>query len=228
VVLSSRHDLARVASVLHVRLSAVVNEPAEPHYFTAAPTVASEPREVVADLPDGPLRFRTDRGVFSHGRLDAGTAVLLREAGELPAEGAFLDLGCGAGPLALTMARRRPAATVWAVDVNERAVGLCAANAAALGLTNLRAVGPEEVDPTVRFAAIWSNPPIRIGKEALHQLLLGWLPRLTPDGIASLVVNRNLGSDSLAAWLTEQGFAVERTASRKGYRILQVRRSPCA
>jgi 16S rRNA G1207 methylase RsmC len=209
--------------VLHARLSAAVNEPAEPHYFNAAPSVESARREVTVELPDGPLRFATDRGVFSHGRLDAGTAVLLREAAPLPAAGDLLDLGCGAGPIALTMARRRPGSTVWAVDVNGRAVELCAANAAAIGLDNVRATLPGGVPADVRFAAIWSNPPIRVGKGPLHDLLLTWLPRLQPDGVATLVVNRNLGADSLAAWLTGQGYAVSRVASRKGYRLLEVR-----
>lgn len=216
--------MARVASVLRDRLSAAVNEPADPHYFSAAPTVPSARREVVVALPDGPLRFETDRGVFSNGRLDTGTAVLLSEAGALPEDGELLDLGCGAGPLALTMARRQPGSTVWAVDVNERAVELCAANAAALGLGNVRAVLPDAVPTHVRFAAIWSNPPIRIGKAALHQLLLTWLARLTDDGVATLVVNRNLGSDSLAAWLTAEGYPTERLASRKGYRVLAAAR----
>lgn len=199
-----------------------MDEPQEPHYFSAEPSVASAPVAVEVALADGPLRFRTDRGVFSHGRLDAGTAVLLREAGPLPESGDLLDLGCGAGPLALTMARRRPGATVWAVDVNERAVALAAANAADLDLGNVRAVLPGDVPADVRFAAIWSNPPIRIGKDALHDLLRHWLGRLAPGGEATLVVNRNLGADSLATWLGGQGCTVERLASRKGYRILLV------
>jgi 16S rRNA G1207 methylase RsmC len=210
--------------VLHVRLSAAVNEPADAHYFDAAPAVASARREVTVALPDGPLRFSTDRGVFSHGRLDAGTAVLLGAAGALPESGDLLDLGCGAGPIALTMARRRPDSTVWAVDVNERALELCAANAAQLGLGNVRAVAPTDVPAGVALAAIWSNPPIRVGKAALHDLLLTWLPRLGETGVATLVVNRNLGADSLATWLGGEGYAVERIASRKGYRVLEVRR----
>jgi 16S rRNA (guanine1207-N2)-methyltransferase len=210
--------------VLRVRLSATVNEPADAHYFNAAPAVASARQEVTVGLPDGPLRFETDRGVFSNGRLDGGTAVLLREAGPLPETGDLLDLGCGAGPIALTMGRRRPDATVWAVDVNERALELCAANAAALGLGNVRAVRPELVPADVELAAIWSNPPIRVGKDALHELLLAWLPRLEAGGAATLVVNRNLGADSLAAWLGRAGYAVTRVASRKGYRLLEVRR----
>ena len=75
------------------------------------------------------------------------------------------------------------------------------------------------------FAAIWSNPPIRIGKEGLHALLLRWLPRLSPGGHAHLVVQRHLGADSLHAWLTEalaDAAVVERAGSAKGYRVLRV------
>ena len=138
--------------------------------------------------------------------------------------GHVLDLGCGAGPIALTMARRSPDATVWAIDVNERALELCRANAAANAITTIRAVSPDEVPPDVRFGSIWSNPPIRVGKEALHELLLRWLPLLTPEGIATLVVQKHLGADSLQRWLTDQGFATERTMSKAGYRLLSVRR----
>jgi 16S rRNA (guanine1207-N2)-methyltransferase len=74
----------------------------------------------------------------------------------------------------------------------------------------------------VRFTAIFSNPPIRVGKAALHELLSTWLHRLTPEGRAWLVVHKHLGSDSLAAWLAGEGFAVRRLGSRMGYRLLEV------
>ena len=73
-----------------------------------------------------------------------------------------------------------------------------------------------------RFAAIWSNPPVRIGKDALHALLGQWLGRLAADGSAYLVVGRNLGADSLHRWLAGQGWPVTRLAARSGYRLLQV------
>jgi 16S rRNA (guanine1207-N2)-methyltransferase len=165
----------------------------------------------------------TDRGVFSGQRVDPGTVELLRAAPPLPAAGDLLDLGCGYGPIAVTMAQRSPAATVWAVDVNQRAVALTAENAARLGLANIRAVLPEGVGADIRFAAIWSNPPIKVGKEPLHRLLLDWLGRLTPDGEAHLVVHKHLGGDSLAEWLTSEGHATTRIGSRKGYRLLAVR-----
>ena len=152
--------------------------------------------------------------MFSHGRLDAGTALLLRAAPPPPATGELLDIGCGYGALALPLARRAPAARVWAVDVNERARALCAANASANGIGNVTVAAPDDVPGDVRFATIWSNPPIRIGKPALHALLARWLDRLTPDGRAVLVVQRHLGADSLQRWLTEQGWTARRRRRR--------------
>ena len=188
------------------------------------PTVASDPVTIDVSLPDTAFTLRTDRGVFARGQLDAGTSLLLRADPPLVPAGDVLDLGCGAGPIALTMARRAPGVTVWAVDVNQRALELCRANADANGITNIRALAPDDVPAEVRFGSIWSNPPIRIGKAALHELLLRWLPRLTPEGIATLVVQKHLGADSLQHWLTAQGYPAERAVSKAGYRLLSVRR----
>jgi 16S rRNA (guanine1207-N2)-methyltransferase len=160
--------------------------------------------------------------VFSHGRLDPGTAVLLRNAPPPPQHGELLDLGCGAGAIALTLARRASAATVWAVDVNERARDLCAANAAGNSIPNVVVRAPEEVPSNIRFEAIWSNPPIRIGKPALHELLTTWLVRLNVDGRALLVVQKHLGADSLHRWLTDAGWPTSRVASQRGYRLLEI------
>ena len=193
------------------------------HYFDPTPSVASRPRSVKLRLAgDEALDLATDRGVFGYRGVDLGTAVLLREAPAPPASGDVLDLGAGYGPIAIALARRSPAAVVWAVDVNERAVELCALNAEAAGLRNVRSCRPEEVPAGLRFAAIYSNPPVRVGKAALHGLLEAWLERLLPEGHAYLVVQRNLGSDSLAKWLVEAGYPVRRLKSKKGYRVLEV------
>jgi 16S rRNA (guanine1207-N2)-methyltransferase len=175
-------------------------------------------------LPDLQLMLQTDRGVFGTGGVDPGTKLLLLEAPPPRDEPGthLLDLGCGYGPIALALARRAPRATVWAVDVNERARALCAANAEAAGVTNVRVASPSEVEVGVRFAGIWSNPPIRIGKPALHALLATWLDRLAEGGRAWLVVHKHLGSDSLARWLAESGHRTQRLGSRAGYRILEV------
>jgi 16S rRNA (guanine1207-N2)-methyltransferase len=192
------------------------------HYFDAEPTTRSQPSSVTLALPDRTVQLLTDRGVFAGDRVDAGTKYLLLDGPPLPEEGDILDLGCGYGAIACTLAARSPGLTVWAIDVNRRARELCARNATTLGLSNVRVVAPEEVPDDIRFAAVWSNPPIRIGKPALHQLLRTWLARLRPDGYAALVVSKHLGSDSLAIWLQRQGWPVERLGSRQGYRILHV------
>jgi 16S rRNA (guanine1207-N2)-methyltransferase len=190
-------------------------------YFDEQPNVASAKEVVDVALPGVAFTMATDRGVFSHGHLDTGTGLLLREAPPPAAGGNLLDLGCGAGAIALTMALRSPAATVWAVDVNERARRLTADNAARNGVTNVRVAGPDEIPGDVRFATIWSNPPIRIGKAALHELLLQWLGRLLAEGTAVLVVQKHLGADSLQRWLVEQGYDTDRIASRQGFRLLR-------
>ncbi|MEW2359283.1 methyltransferase [Spirillospora sp. NPDC029432] len=192
------------------------------HYFAPRPGAASRRRTVDLVLPDLHLRLETDRGVFSPDRVDAGTRILLETVPPPPAEGDLLDLGCGYGPIALTMARRSPQASVYGVDVNERALELARSNAQAAGLDAVRFCPADGIDPGLRFAAIWSNPPIRIGKAALHDLLLAWLPRLAPGGLAHLVVQKHLGSDSLQRWLDAQGFPAERIASRSAYRVLAV------
>lgn len=194
------------------------------HYFDADPAVGSRPTTVQLDLPDRSLTLATDRGVFSGSRVDPGTKYLLLEAPAPPASGTFVDLGCGYGPIACTLAARSPAATVWAVDPNARAVALCAANATALGLANVRAVATDAVPADLAVDLLWSNPPIRIGKAALHDLLATWLDRLTPAGRAVLVIQKHLGADSLQRWLTDRGWPTERIGSRAGYRLLQVSR----
>jgi 16S rRNA (guanine1207-N2)-methyltransferase len=194
------------------------------HYFDADPQVPSRPSQVELSLRDFHARLTVDRGVFSATAIDPGTLELLRAIPAPPPAGDLLDLGCGYGPIACTLAHRAPEATVWAVDVNERAVDLTARNAAALRLTAVRAALPDAVPETLRFAGIWSNPPIRAGKVALHALLSAWLPRLDDGGAAWMVVHRHLGADSLAAWLGTEGWSATRLASKRGYRILRVQR----
>jgi 16S rRNA (guanine1207-N2)-methyltransferase len=193
------------------------------HYFDAVPAAASSLGRVRLDLPDRSMSFTTDRGVFSAGRVDAGSKYLLLAAPTPPRRGTLVDLGCGYGPIACTLAARAPAAVVWAVDTNARARDLCARNAASLGLANVRVADPAEVPDDLAVDLLWSNPPIRIGKPALHELLDGWLHRLTPGGRAVLVVQKHLGADSLQRWLVDCGRPTERLGSRAGYRLLVVR-----
>ena len=197
------------------------------HYFTADPAVPFRRVPVQVSVWGHDLSLVSGSGVFAQGRLDVGTAVLFRET-EPPSRGRrYLDLGCGYGVIAAALATARPTAEVWGVDVNERALLLANENATALGIADrVTAVTPDQVPADLRFDEIWSNPPIRIGKQALHELLLGWLPRLADDGRAVLVVGKNLGADSLQRWLGDQGWPATRLASAKGFRVLEVARTP--
>jgi len=197
------------------------------HYFSGTPATPEQRRTISARIWGEEVQLLTANGVFSGDGLDLGTAVLLRESPGPTGNPRLLDLGCGYGPIAVALARNCPGALVDAVDVNDRALSLCAANAAGLGVDErVRALRPEQTDVATRYDEIWSNPPIRIGKEALHELLLTWLPRLRPGGTARLVVGKNLGADSLQRWLVEQGYDCRRTASAKGFRVLTVRSVP--
>ena len=193
------------------------------HYFTADPSVPFERIPLTAEVWGRELELVSGSGVFAQGRLDIGTSVLFRET-EPPGPGRILDLGCGYGVIGLAIAAEVPDAVVTGVDVNERAVLLANENAASLGLTNYRATTPAG-SQAGEYDEIWSNPPIRIGKQALHELLLTWLPRLVPGGRAVMVVGKNLGGDSLQRWLTDQGYPTTRTASAKGFRVLETRRT---
>jgi 16S rRNA (guanine1207-N2)-methyltransferase len=196
--------------------------PQRAHYFDPLPEVESKRRTLHLRAGDLALELQADRGVFASRAIDLGTLTLLKEAPHPPPEGELLDLGSGYGPIAIALARRSPAARVWAVDVNERALELTRANAATARTGNVVASLPDGVPGELRFAAIYSNPPVRVGKAPLHALLQRWLPRLAPGGTAYLVVQRNLGADSLATWLEAQGYQVERVKSKKGFRILGV------
>ncbi|GEP36582.1 16S RNA G1207 methylase RsmC [Nocardioides psychrotolerans] len=195
------------------------------HYFSADPSVAFKRAPVVAQVWGHELRLTSGSGVFAQGRVDIGTAILFRETAP-PAGGRILDLGCGWGVIGLAIATAVPDAVVTAVDVNERAVLLATENAAALGLADrFTATTPDGVAADASYDEIWSNPPIRIGKEALHALLLTWLPRLAPGGRAVMVVGKFLGADSLQRWLGEQGYPTTRLASAKAFRVLETRRA---
>jgi 16S rRNA (guanine1207-N2)-methyltransferase len=197
------------------------------HYFSASPGGELVLRQISVQLAGREVDVTTSNGIFSPERVDVGTQVLLGNVPSPPPGGHLLDLGCGWGPIALTLAMESPRSTVWAVDVNQRALDLVRRNAEALGLTNVNAVTPDDVPADVSFMTVWSNPPIRVGKNELHGMLLHWLPRLDPGTDAWLVVQRNLGSDSLHRWLQAElpeGFAVTRAATSKGFRVLRARK----
>ncbi len=198
------------------------------HYFSETPSRESDPHDFTITAAGRSLTLTTDTGVFSRHGLDKGTAVFLEamrrmEPTPVSPGDVLCDLGCGTGAMALTLAAENPQCTVIAVDVNERARELCAANAARNGLDNVTVVHPDAVPPGTRIRILWSNPPVRIGKDALHDLLSSWLSRLSGDGIAHLVVGKNLGADSLTEWLNGNSYPTRKISSSKGFRVLEVR-----
>lgn len=204
------------------------SEPLPQQYFSPTPRSPDIRRSIPVRIMDRQLKVEVSNGVFSANRLDLGTSVLLKHVPAPPQSGNLLDLGCGWGAIALALGFSSPHSQVWAVDVNERAVDLTKANAHNQGLSNIRAMTPEAVPEDVTFDLIWSNPPIRIGKEALHALLVTWLRRLNDRGKAYLVVQRNLGSDSLITWLKSAmggSLSVSKHASAKGFRVIEVART---
>lgn len=193
------------------------------HYFSGDPSVADKRHDVDFRVWGKDYTLATASGVFARDGLDKATGVLLRNSTPPGGSATVLDLGCGWGSIACVLARENPAATVWATDTNERALDLTRVNAERLGV-KVNVALPDDVPDDLLFTEIWSNPPIRIGKQALHDLLLRWLPRLRTGGTARLVVGKNLGADSLQAWLTEQGWPTERQIGEKGFRVLLVQR----
>ena len=194
------------------------------HYFDEQTDTPSSPIVVDVTLPDTAFTMETDRGVFSHGHLDTATSLLLpnrdsdRRGGKPARPGMRgrphrVDDGPTVTGRDRVGDRRQPAGTRT----------LPPRNAERNGIRSIRVAHPDEVPAGVTFETIWSNPPIRIGKAALHELLVTWMRRLTPDGRASLVVQKHLGADSLQKWLGAQGWIFDRTASKAGFRVLTSR-----
>ena len=196
------------------------------HYFSQTPQTKFKPKEIQVELAGREATVETAGGIFSPDHIDQGTAVLLSHLAQAPAGGNILDIGCGWGPIALALAIQSPRATIWAIDVNERSLQLTQSNAERLGLKNIRVMRPEEVPADIRFSGIWSNPPIRVGKAELHSILNIWLPKLDLDAEAHLVVQKNLGADSLHRWLEAtlpQNFSTIRVDTSKSFRVLRVK-----
>lgn len=195
------------------------------HYFSRTPETEFKSKEISVRLDGRDLTVETAGGIFSPDHVDQGTASLLDHIEKAPSGGNILDIGCGWGPIALALALHSPRATIWAIDVNDRSLELTKRNAAKLGLQNVRVVRPEDVPEDIRFSGIWSNPPIRVGKSELHQILKTWIPKLEENAEGYLVVQKNLGADSLHRWL-EAEFPEKSTVrvdSKKSFRIFRLK-----
>ncbi|MEN9872711.1 MAG: hypothetical protein RL450_646 [Actinomycetota bacterium] len=195
------------------------------HYFSESPDSEAKSHEIRFEVAGIPFRAKSETGTFSVQKLDKGTQVLLRSHDSFPTAGNVLDIGCGWGPISLAIAKLQPNTTVWALDVNQRSLRLTGENAAQSELQNVRPVTAEQIPTELRFTGIWSNPPIRVGKSVLHELMKTWLPRLAEGASAFLVVQKQLGADSFEKWLATEfpTMTVSRPDQDKGYRVIEVR-----
>jgi 16S rRNA G1207 methylase RsmC len=194
------------------------------HYFSQQPDSAAKPHLVSFEVGGVPFQAKSESGTFSVQKLDRGTEILLRSFDAFPSEGNVLDIGCGWGPISLAVAKHRPNTSVWALDVNQRSLRLTAENAKTNGIENIRAVQADEIPGNLTFSGIWSNPPIRVGKQVLHLLMQTWIPRLEPGASAMLVVQKQLGAESFEKWLASEfpHMRVDRPYQDKGYRVIRV------
>jgi len=197
------------------------------HYFSESPKSTHSTNFHEVALRSHTVTVTTASGTFSPGGVDRGTQVLLKYAPPPPPQGNFLDIGCGWGPLSLALALESPQAQVIGIEVNERARMSATENYENLGISNLTICHPDEVPPQSRFDLIWSNPPIRVGKVALYEIVTRWLNTLTAQGEAWFVIAKKLGGDSLHDWINQGkagDFQATRVETSKGFRVLHITR----
>jgi len=194
----------------------------EEHYFSSDPTAPKKTVNILLEVAGTEIAIEAASGTFSSSKLDAGTAVLLKHDNHFPKDGNVLDVGCGWGPIGLSIAKTRAKTKVYGIDINQRSIEQSNLNSTSLGLENYWAMHSKDLPEDIRFSGIWSNPPIRVGKKVLHELMETYIPRLEPGGKAMLVVQKNLGADSFQRWLTSRfpEAEVSRLATDKGYRVI--------
>ena len=192
------------------------------HYFTNQPSTPHDLSEWTFDLKGKRFRFTTDSGVFSKKTVDFGSRVLIDAFTEegLP-EGDILDVGCGYGPIGLSLASQS-SRVVEMVDINERAVELAKLNAKHNGVANVD-IHVSNIYESVEgeFAAVLSNPPIRAGKAVVHTILEGAYPLLVEGGTLTVVLQKKQGAPSAAKKMEEVFGNVKTLTKDKGYYILQ-------
>lgn len=193
------------------------------HYYSRTQNVTSNPKHLHVKIKDYSLQFKSDSGVFSKNDVDFGTRLLL-EMFELPeTQGPLLDVGCGYGPIGLTVAKLCPDTEVHMVDVNQRALSLAEENAQLNQITNVkiyesdRLLGVSERS----FAAIITNPPIRAGKQIVHDIFSQAADHLLPSGQLWVVIQKKQGAPSAIKKLEMLYESVEVVKKSKGYFVIK-------
>ncbi|SOC09227.1 16S rRNA m(2)G 1207 methyltransferase [Ureibacillus xyleni] len=197
------------------------------HYYSKKPQTESKPRQWKFKLRGYSFLFETDTGVFSKSEVDFGSRVLI-DTFTLPnIDGAILDVGCGYGPIGLSIAKENPERMVYMMDINERAVSLAKKNAELNGVQNVRIFesdGLAEVESDLQVAAILTNPPIRAGKETVFRFYDGAYERLAQGGELWIVIQKKQGAPSTVVHLEESFAEVDIVEKKKGYWIIRAKK----
>ncbi len=196
------------------------------HYYTKDPQSASDIRKLEVMLRQQKLSFFSDSGVFSKGKVDFGTQLLIESIDCLPVNAQILDMGCGYGPVGLTLAKEAPQRHVTLVDNNQRAVELTKRNAELNGIHNVTIKHSYLFDALgqTSFQAILSNPPIRAGKEVVYSLLEQSFHHLSQRGEMWIVIQKKQGAESAFNKLQTIFPQVQEMAKKKGYRIIRAKK----
>ncbi|MGE5606560.1 MAG: class I SAM-dependent methyltransferase [Bacteroidota bacterium] len=191
------------------------------HYYSNKPTSAHNYQEFEARIRDVKLKLITDAGIFSKDRLDPGTKLLIEALPLDPNLKKVFDLGCGYGPIGLTIAKLLPGSTIYMSDINERAVELGIKNAQLNGITNV-VIKPGdgfEAFSDEKFDLIVTNPPIRAGKQIIYGLIDQAYQALNNGGRLVLVIKTKHGAKSMEAKLNSVFKEVTELEKGGGYRV---------
>ncbi|WLR58085.1 class I SAM-dependent methyltransferase [Guptibacillus hwajinpoensis] len=193
------------------------------HYYTKNPGVKSSPNKIDADLRGRKFQFTTDSGVFSKKEIDFGSKLLIESFEEPELEGDIVDVGCGYGPIGISLASEFSNRYFYMLDINERATELAMSNAIKNRVHNLSVMASDQLNvlKDKTFASVLTNPPIRAGKQVVHGILEEAYDVLKKGGTLWVVIQKKQGAPSAITRLQEMFEHVETVVKKKGYYILK-------
>jgi 16S rRNA (guanine1207-N2)-methyltransferase len=193
------------------------------HYYADQPSSESNPKTWSYELNGYTIKFTSDDGVFSKKEVDFGSKLMLELYSDPAVKGNILDMGCGYGPIGLTVAKQYSDRTVWMVDVNERALSLSKLNAKQNNVGNIKVLKSYLFDELENemYASVITNPPIRAGKKVVHQLFEQAYEHILPNGELWVVIQKKQGAPSAIEKLESLFSEVEVVGKKKGYYIIK-------
>ncbi|ANU14726.1 Ribosomal RNA small subunit methyltransferase C [Planococcus halocryophilus Or1] len=196
------------------------------HYYSKNPQTKSNPREWTDILRGEKFRFQTDAGVFSKSEVDFGSRLLIEAFQDSTIDGPVLDVGCGYGPIGMTVAKISPQKQVHMVDVNTRAIELAKTNVEKNDISNVQIYESDGLSAVEAsgFSAILTNPPIRAGKETVFRFYEEAAKKLADGGSLWVVIQKKQGAASTQVKLEELFGEVKVVDKKKGYFIFEARK----